>query len=87
MKLLETGEVIGRYIGQALPGENHLDGNRLRYDIPFPVAWDKVVSKYQRAVSEEEILKIINRDIPNFESLPMVSQKVIRSQVEKLLEA
>ena len=83
-KLLETGEVVGDTL-ESLTRENLLDGNRLRYDIPFPIAWDKVVP-ISNACSDEEIMKIVNRDIPNFESMPVVSQKLIRSQVEEYLK-
>jgi hypothetical protein len=85
VKLLETGEVIGDAL-QGLTMKNLLDGNRLRYDIPFPVAWDKVVANTHGCSSEEEINKIIRRDIHDYDHLPLDSQQMIRSQVVNYLQ-
>ena len=84
MKIIETGEVIGDTL-ESLTNEKLLDGNCLRYDIPFPIAWDRVVPN-TNGCSEEEMSKIIKRDIPNFENMPVVSRKMIRSQVENYLK-
>jgi hypothetical protein len=84
MKIIETGEVIGDTL-ESLSNENLLDGNRLRYEIPFPVAWDKVVPNTS-GCSEEEMSRIIKRDIPDYENLPVVIRKKIRSQVEEYLQ-
>jgi len=84
MKLLETGEVIGDALEQ-LTMQNLLDGNRLRYNIPFPIAWDRVVPN-THGCSEEEVRKIIKRDIHDYEHLPLDNQQMIRSQVESYLK-
>jgi len=66
--LLQTGEVIGDTLsGMAQYGQ--LDGNRLRYKIPFPVAMDKL-TRVDGEPSQEQVMALIYGQIPEFDSQP-----------------
>lgn len=66
--LLQTGEVIGDTLsGMAQYGQ--LDGNRLRYKIPFPVAMDKL-TRVDGEPSREQVMALIYGQIPEFDSQP-----------------
>ncbi len=78
-KLVHKGEVVGETLSK-LSTANMLNGNKLHYPIPFPVAWDKL-EKNNEDFSEEEVQKIIQRDIDNFDALPEKSKTMVRSQV------
>ncbi len=81
-KLLSRGEVIGETLAH-LGRENQLDFNRLRYEIPFPVAWDKL--EKSAGAGEEAMQKIIARDIPHFTALPAPTQEAVKKQVADYL--
>jgi len=83
-KLLSTGEVTGDTLA-AMTQANLLDFNRLQYPIPFPIAWDKLV-KCPNVVNEEDVQKIIRRDINNFDSLAKKTQEMITNQVKAYLK-
>jgi len=82
--LLETGEVIGETL-EAMNQSNLLNFNRLQYPIPFPIAWDKL-EKVSGNLSEENVQKIIQRDIDMFDSLPEKTQEMITQQVKTYLK-
>lgn len=83
-KLLTTGEVIGETLS-SLSGAGLLDGNRLRYEIPFPVAWDRLVPTGGE-VDPEAMMRLIHRDIPHFDSLPEKTRQMVRQQVQDYLK-
>ncbi len=83
-KLLTTGEVIGDTLA-AMSQANLLDFNRLQYRIPFPIAWDKLVKGPDRP-DEDDVQKIIRRDIHNFDTLPAKTQEMILNQVKAYLK-
>ncbi|MBI4383178.1 MAG: TlpA family protein disulfide reductase [Nitrospinae bacterium] len=83
-KLLSTGEVVGETLAY-LSGQNILDGNRLQYRIPFPVAWDRIVQN-DGIVREEEVEKIIRRDIAHFALLSAREQELLRGEVGNYLK-
>ena len=66
-KLLSTGEVIGDTFAM-LSERGLLNFNRLKYGIPFPVAWDKIVEFEENL--DVRAQKIIARDFQNFDELP-----------------
>ena len=67
--LAETGEVIGE-TKSALGSNGQLqDGNKLPYKIPFPLAMDNL-TKANGEVSQDQIMKFIYPQIPEFDSQP-----------------
>ncbi len=66
--LVETGEVIGDTLS-GLTQYGQLDGNRLRYKIPFPIAMDRL-AKIEGEPSQERIMEFIHGQIPGFDSQP-----------------
>ncbi|MFQ5449888.1 MAG: TlpA family protein disulfide reductase [Nitrospinaceae bacterium] len=83
-KLLHTGEVTGETLA-ALSQANFLQNNRLQYPIPFPVAWDKLV-KNEGEPSSEAVRKIIDRDMPDYGSLPPKTREMIAQQIRAYLK-
>jgi hypothetical protein len=78
-KLINYGEVIGETL-YALGSQGMLDNNRISYKIPFPVAWDKI-SLADPSNASIDTKKMIERDFPEFEKLPKVTQNKILEQV------
>jgi len=66
--LVKTGEVIGE-TKKMLSQYGKLDGNKLAYKIPYPVAMDSLV-KESGDVSKEKMDSMINTQIPNFDAQP-----------------
>ena len=67
--LAETGEVIGE-TRSALSMYGQLkEGNKLPFKIPFPLAMDKL-TKVNGEVSQEQIMKFIYSQLPQFDSQP-----------------
>ena len=64
--LMKTGEVIGE-TKKMLSQYGKLDGNKLAYKIPYPVAMDSLV-KESGDVSKEKMDSMINTQIPNFDA-------------------
>ena len=81
--LLRTGEVIGETL-EAMNRSALLNANRLEYPISFPIAWDQL-KKNTPDASEENVKKIIRRDIETFDSLPAKTQGMIAQQVKTYL--
>jgi thiol-disulfide isomerase/thioredoxin len=78
-KLLTTGEVVGETLS-TLQKHDWLDGNKLRYKIPFPVAMDNLVSRDAEHVNQK-VIKIIEHEIPKFERLSYGEQMRIRNRI------
>ena len=81
--LLKTGEVTGDTL-EAMSRSGLLNANRLQYPIPFPVAWDKLENN-KEILSEDNVQKIIRRDIATYDSLPAKTQEMIAQQVKTYL--
>ncbi len=64
--LVKTGEVIGE-TKKMLSQYGQLDGNKLAYKIPYPVAMDSLI-KESGDVSKEKMDSMINTQIPNFDA-------------------
>ena len=64
--LVKTGEVIGE-TKKMLSQYGQLDGNKLAYKIPYPVAMDSLVKESGDA-SKEKMDSLINTQIPNFDA-------------------
>jgi hypothetical protein len=83
-RLLDNGEVVGETLAY-LDSRDMLSEGRLQYKIPFPVAWDSVVSRNAEA-SDQEVDGIISRDIEDVDSLPPANMEKIRQQVKGWLK-
>ena len=67
--LVETGEVIGE-TKNALSMYGQLkDGNKLPFKIPFPLGMDNL-TKINGEVNQEQIMKFIYAQLPEFDSQP-----------------
>mgnify|MGYP004001826707 CR=1 FL=1 len=82
--LIDSGEVVGETL-ETLSARGMLNNNCLDYSIPFPVAWDKVVS-YQPADYLTAAKQFIEKDFPQFDSFPVKNQKLITDQVLSYLK-
>jgi hypothetical protein len=83
-RLVDTGEVVGQTL-EVLIASGLLNNNCLDYSIPFPVAWDKVISHH----SDDYFLeaqKFIKKDFPQFDTFPTKNQKLITKQVVSYLK-
>ena len=78
-KLLFHREVVGETLFN-LGSQGLLRGNHLSYEIPFPVAWDKIRSSNPEDASKNA-KKMIKRDFPEFFQMPEYIQKKITEQV------
>ena len=83
-KLIDTGEVVGETMAM-LSERDMLSMGRLQYFMPFPVAWDHV-TKREKGVREGEVERWIERDFPNFETMPKNHQIQIEAQIREYLE-
>lgn len=83
--LLKTGEVIGD-TKDALAQYGKLDGKKLPYKIPFPVAMDSLI-KEAEDISKEKMLSFIYKQIPNFDSQPEDYKNQIFARVKQYLQA
>lgn len=67
--LADTGEVIGE-TKDALSMYGQLkEGNKIQFKIPFPLAMDKL-TKVNGEVSQDQIMKFIYAQLPEFDSQP-----------------
>jgi thiol-disulfide isomerase/thioredoxin len=85
IRLVEKSEVIGETFNM-LNRHGRLEEGLLPYQIPFPVAMDKL-NKRQQAVTDAEIMDFIREQIPNFEHHPANYQHQIREQVQRYFQS
>ncbi len=83
--LLKTGEVIGD-TKEGLSQYGKLDGNKLPYKIPFPVAMDSLI-KETGNITKERMLNFIYKQIPNFDSQPEDYKNQIFERVKQYLQS
>ena len=83
--LVETGEVVGDTL-QSLGQYGQLDGNKLRYKIPFPLAMDSLV-KTNGEISQEKIMDFIYPQIPNFDTQPEDYKQQIIQRVKDYMKS
>ena len=62
-----------------------LSMGRLQYFMPFPVAWDRVV-KREGGVRERDVEQWIERDFPDFKTMPDHHRTQIETQIREYLE-
>ena len=66
--LVETGKVIGeteKMLGQ----HGQLDGDKITYKIPYPIAMDSLI-KQSDDVTKEQMDSLIKKQIPDFDTQP-----------------
>lgn len=83
--LAETGEVIGE-TKSALGMYGQLQGSKIKYKIPFPLAMDKL-TKTTGEISQEKILQFIYPQIPDFDSQPEEYKKQIIQRVKDYMKS
>ena len=83
--LLKTGEVIGDTL-QSLGQYKQLDGNKLPYKIPFPVAMDSLI-KESGEIDKSRIMDFIYTQIPAFDSQPEDYRTQIIQRVKDYMKA
>lgn len=83
--LLSTGEVIGETLN-ALGQYGQLNGNKLRYKIPFPVAMDSL-KKESGSLSQSRIMEVIDANISDFNSYNENQKLEIIERVKQYLSA
>lgn len=83
-KLVSHGEVFGETF-HTLSQQGVLKDWRLPYQIPFPLAMDKLV-KRDSQVSQDEIIAFIDERIPDFDQQPDVHREKVIAQVRAYME-
>ena len=83
--LLSTGETIGETLN-ALGQYRQLNGTKLLYKIPFPVAMDSL-KKASESLSQEKIMEVIDANIPNFDSLSGEQKAELIERVKQYLRS
>lgn len=83
--LLSTGETIGDTLN-ALGQYNQLNGTKILYKIPFPVAMDSL-KKGPQTITNENIMEVINANISNYESYSSEQKAELVERVKQYLRS
>ena len=83
--LLTTGETIGDTLN-ALGQYGKLNGTKLLYKIPFPVAMDSL-KKASESIGQEKIMEIVDANIPNFDSYSPEQKAELIERVKQYLRS
>ncbi len=83
--LVQQGEVIGETL-RSLEKNGKLVDGKLAYKIPFPLAMD-LLTKRENEVTDNEVTKFIENQVPHFKQRPNDQQSQIRQQVLNYLQA
>jgi thiol-disulfide isomerase/thioredoxin len=83
--LLTTGETIGETLN-ALGQYGQLNGNKLKYKIPFPVAMDSL-KKENGSSSQTRIKEVIDANVPDYDSYNEQQKAEIIERVKQYLSA
>lgn len=84
--LLTKGEVIGETLKMLGQYGQLVDGNKLPYKIPFPVAMDLLIKETGPA-SQVKINEIIEANVPGFESYSQNQKEEIIERVKQYLKS
>lgn len=84
--LANTGEVIGETKKALTQYGKIVDGNKLPYKIPFPLAMDNL-QKESGEPSREKMLDFIKSQIPNFEDQPESYREEIFARVRQYFKS
>jgi thiol-disulfide isomerase/thioredoxin len=82
--LLTKGEVIGETVKMLGQYGQLVNGNKLPYKIPFPVAMD-FLKRENGAISNEKIKEVIEANVPDFESYNQQQKTEITERVKQYL--
>ena len=83
--LLTTGETIGDTLN-GLGQYGKLNGKKILYKIPFPVAMDSL-KKVSENQSQEKIMQVIDANIPNFDSYNVEQKTGLIERVKQYLRS
>jgi hypothetical protein len=85
-KLVTTGEVVGETY-RALSQYGRLrDGNKLPYNIPYPIAMD-VLKKESYPLTDSKVMDFIEANIPDFRSYVDKDRQVVLERVRHYLKS
>ena len=85
-KLVTTGEVVGETY-RALSQYGRLrDGNKLPYNIPFPIAMD-MLKKESYPLTDSKVMDFIESNIPDFRSYADKDRQVVIERVRHYLKS
>ena len=83
--LLTSGKVIGETFNALNQYRQLLDGDKLNYKIPFPVAMD-VLRKNTQDFTENNVIDFIESNINNYNSYSEQDKKVLFERVKQYLK-
>ncbi len=83
--LIDTGEMVGEPLKQ-LANTDYVNGNKLDYRLPFPIAMDKLTEN-KEAVAEEKILAFIESQIPDYNTWPEDKKTPVHKQALEYLKS
>jgi hypothetical protein len=84
-RLAAHGEVVGETL-RVLSQQGKLNSGRLPYQIPFPLAMDRLV-RHRGEVTDSAITNFIQHRIPDFDRQPKAHQQQLRQQVLNYLQS
>ena len=85
-KLVTTGEVIGETY-RALSQYGQLrGGNKLPYNIPFPIAMD-MLKKESHPLTDSKVMDFIEANLPDFRSYTEKDRQVVIERVKQYLKS
>src|SRR5215212_5311024 len=83
--LLLTGEVIGETRNALSQYGQLIEGNKLSYKIPFPIAMDSL-KKESAVLSESRIMDFVESNVPDFRSLSESNKLILIERVKNYLK-
>lgn len=84
--LLTKGEVIGETLKMLGQYDQLVDGKKLPYKIPFPVAMD-LLKKENGSITNERINEIIEANVPSFNAYNEQQKAEIKERVKQYLKS
>lgn len=82
--LLETGKVVGDTL-ESLGNYGKLEGDKLPFKIPFPVAADMLRKNDVSSITDERVTEFIKSQIPNFDSESDENKARLMKQVREYM--
>jgi len=84
--LLTKGEVVGETLKMLGQYGQLVDGKKLPYNIPFPVAMD-LLKRENGTITNEKITEIIEANVPDFNAYNEQQKEEIKERVKQYLKA
>jgi hypothetical protein len=85
-RLITTGEVIGETYRALRQNGQLRGGNRLPYDIPFPVAMD-MLKKESLPLTDSKVMDFIEANLPDFRSYTEKDRQLVTERVKQYLRS